>query len=442
MVFNLPKILVAAASLLFLNFLMVGCNKQNGGDLPAASTDWSRDILMTNLIVDLDRMGASADIVVAGSLASTSASFEIGDLVIENVTSNGIQLNFRAEQGRLDVGVPQSVEAQTLTIDYRFAIQDDFNGLLRSGATFIWPYYCGNLFPCKSEPAEGGGYSLMLEGVPDGATGLFPRSIAVDVPAYMVGWAVADYSYLALGQTTNGTEVGVYYRTGEEQDALSGAQYLRDVFDWYEQTFGEYGFGQQVASVSVDWGGAAFGGIEHHPYWHIASGSMSDPVIHAHEAAHGWFGNGVRIGCWEDFVLSEGLASYLAARALEEVAGEDIGDQVWNSYRNQLASLQSSSENKIAWPPGCNGIDILEDGLFGTAPYMKGAFFFKHLESVLGSNRFDSLLRDFYRANRGEAVTMQLLLTLIEEESDYDPAQCAQAWLRNETLPQLERCGY
>ncbi|PVV06436.1 MAG: hypothetical protein B6D82_17915 [gamma proteobacterium symbiont of Ctena orbiculata] len=442
MVFDKPKSHMEVASLLFLNFLMVGCNKQHSGDLPAASTDWSRDILMTNLIVDLDSMRASADIVLAGSLASTGASFEIGDLIVEQVTSNATQLNFRTGQGRLDVGVPLSVQDQTLTIDYRFAIQDDFNGLLRSGATFIWPYYCGNLFPCRSEPAEGSSYSLMLEGVPDGATGLFPQSITMDVPAYMVGWAVASYSYQALGQTVNGTEVGVYYRAGEEQNALRGTRHLRDVFDWYEQTFGEYGFGQKVASVSVDWGGEAFGGIEHHPFWHIASGSMSDPVIHAHEAAHGWFGNGVRIGCWEDFVLSEGLASYLAARALEAVAGEAIGDQVWASYKNQLDSLQNSSENKIAWPQGCNEIDILEDGLFGTAPYMKGAFFFKHLESVLGSNRFDRLLRDFYRANRGGAVTLQALLTLIGEESDYDPAQCAQAWLRNEALPQVELCGY
>ncbi|MES9992174.1 MAG: M1 family aminopeptidase [Candidatus Thiodiazotropha sp.] len=397
---------------------------------------------MTNLILDLDSLRASADIVIAGSLTSTGASFEIGDLAIERVTFNSSQLNYIAEQGQLHVGVPQSGETITLTIDYSFGIQDDFNGLLQGGSTFTWPYYCGNIFPCKSEPAEGSSYSLMLEGVPEGAVSLYADSLALDVPAYMLGWSVGSYHYLALGKTSAGTEVGVYYLAGEEQDAISGSQYLRQVFDWYEQTFGEYGFGHKVASVSVDWGAAAFGGIEHHPYWHIANGSMSDPVIHAHEAAHGWFGNGVRIDCWEDFVLSEGMATYLAARALEAVAGMERGDVVWASYQSQLDSLQSSGENKIAWPQGCNQIDIIEDGLFGTAPYMKGAFFFKHLESILGADLLDRLLRDFYSTQRGNAVTLQQLLTFIEDGSGYDPTQCAQAWLRSEALPQGGSCSY
>ncbi|MEW8506032.1 MAG: M1 family aminopeptidase [Candidatus Thiodiazotropha sp.] len=433
---------VFTLTLLMLGLSVVGCKKNDREDLPAASTDWNRDIVMTNLIVDLDTMRASADIVLTGSLISTGASFEIGDLAVENVTSNAMQLQFTTEQGRLDVGVPQSHEAQTLTIEYSFGIQDDFSGLLQSGATFTWPYFCGNLFPCRSGPAEGSSFSLMIEGVPEGEVGLYPDSITVDAPAYMLGWTVGKYHYLALSETSNGTEVGVYYREGEEQDAISGTQYLRDVFDWYEQRFGEYGFGQKVASVSVDWGDAAFGGMEHHPYWHVASGSLSDPIVHAHEAAHGWFGNGVRIGCWEDFVLSEGMASYLAARSLEEVAGEEIGNLVWNSYDSQLVSLENSNQNKIAWPRGCNQIDILEDGLFGIAPYMKGALFFKQLEFVLGTKLFDSLLRNFYHTNRGRAVTLQTLLTFIEEGSDYAPAQCAQAWLRSEVLPQDEVCVY
>lgn len=435
-----------AASLLLQTALLAGCNSDGSGAsnvvTPDASTDWSRDILLTSLDIDLEAMTGIADVVLSGSSSSTGASFEIGDLLISNVSLDGIELNFKTESGRLDVGVPISVDAQALTIEYNFNIQDNFNGLLQNGMTFTWPYYCGNVFPCKSEPAEGSAYELMVRGIPDDMLGIYPQSLASDMPAYMLAWAVGEYTYKLLGETANGTEVGVYYFPDQEQSALTGTQYLADVFEWYEQTYGEYAFGNRVASVSVNWAAGYVGGMEHHPYWHIARESLSDPLIHVHEAAHGWFGNGVRIACWEDFVLSEGLASYLAARALSEVVGAEFGNQVWSSYENRLNLLQNSSENKIAWPEGCNEIDILEDDLFGTAPYMKGAFFFKHLEYVLGQDQFDGLLSDFYVVNRGKAVTLQALLNSIQDGSGYDPSDCALAWLRMESLPDSGSCIY
>ncbi|PVV06180.1 MAG: hypothetical protein B6D77_16420 [gamma proteobacterium symbiont of Ctena orbiculata] len=440
------NIIQVSASLLIIVAFLSGCNS-DGGDsdvviLPDASTDWNRDILLTSLHIDLATMTGSADVVMSGSLSSTGASFEVGDLLITNVTSNAIQLDFMSELGRLDVGVPASADAQTLTIEYNFSLHDDLNGILASGVTFSWPYYCGNIFPCKSIPAEGSSYELMLSGVPDDMLSIYPESIPTDAPAYMMAWAVGDYTYSMLGVTSNGTEVGVYYLPGQEENAFAGTQYLRDVFDWYEQTYGEYAFGSKVASVSVDWLAGGFGGMEHHPSWHIEDDALSDPVVHAHEAVHGWFGNGVRIACWEDFVLSEGIASYLAARAMSEVAGADFGTQVWSSYEDRLTHLQNSNENKVAWPEGCNEVDILEDGLFGTAPYMKGAFFFKHLEYVLGVESLDQMLAEFYAVNRGTAVTMQDFLDLIAGNSDYDPGACAEAWLGSETIPDGANCAY
>jgi aminopeptidase N len=435
-----------AGLVLLFSALLAGCksggNRASDAVMPDASTDWTRDVLLTSLAIDLEAMTGTADVVLSGSSSSTGASFEIGDLLITKVSSDTRQLNFNTESGRLDVGVPISVDEQTLTIEYSFNMQDNFNGLLQNGMTFTWPYFCGNLFPCRSIPAEGSAYEMTISGIPQGMLGIYPHSIASDMPAYMLAWAIGEYVYSQLGETANGTEVGVYYFPDQEESALMGTQYLADVFGWYEQTYGEYGFGNRVASVSVDWGQGGYGGIEHHPYWHIARESMSDQVLHAHEAAHGWFGNGVRIACWEDFVLSEGLASYLAARALGEVVGSEYGDQVWSSYENRLNLLQNSNDNKIAWPEGCNEIDILEDGLFGIAPYMKGAFFFKHLEHELGKALFDSLLSDFYAVNRGKAATLQALLDRIREGSGYDPSDCAVAWLRSEPLPDSGSCIY
>jgi aminopeptidase N len=166
---------------------------------------------------------------------------------------------------------------------------------------------------------------------------------------------------------------------------------------------------------------------------------MTGPI---HEAADGWFGNGVRIACWEDFVLSERLASHLTARAVSQIAGEAAGDQVWLSYEEKLSRLQQSNENKIAWPSGCNQIDILKDELFGTAPYMKGAFFFQHLECTLGVEQLDQILSDFYKTKVGQAASLDELLQMVEQTSGYDPGDCTMAWLRAESLPSGSRCAY
>ncbi len=183
------------------------------------------------------------------------------------------------------------------------------------------------------------------------------------------------------------------------------------------------------------------GGMEHHPYWHLGTSAMGSVTTHAHEAAHGWYGNGVRMLCWEDFVLSEGTVSYLTARAIEAAQGEESAEQVWTSYQQRLTNLQNSNLNKIAWPAGCNELDIINDGLFGAAPYMRGAFFYRALERRIGRELLDRVLANFYIEHVGKATTMQALLDAVKAESGYDPQECALQWLRSEALPENDTCS-
>ena len=84
------------------------------------------------------------------------------------------------------------------------------------------------------------------------------------------------------------------------------------------------------------WGEGFYGGMEHHPYWHVASDAMDNEETHAHEAAHGWFGDGIRLRCLEDFVLSEGTVSYLAARSVGQIVGAEAEAKIWDGYRTEL----------------------------------------------------------------------------------------------------------
>jgi aminopeptidase N len=179
--------------------------------------------------------------------------------------------------------------------------------------------------------------------------------------------------------------------------------------------------------------------MEHHPYWHVASDDLDVEAIHVHEAIHGWFGNGVRLRCWEDFVVSEGTTSYLTVRVLTEVAGEEVGTRLWSEYRGRLLRAQERCSQRIAWPSGCGLADVERD-LFTGITYMKGAFFLRAVSLRTGEEALDRALAAFYAEHVGGAAGMEELLEAIRRHTGFDPSACAAAWLRREELPPWGPC--
>ena len=416
------------------------CGDCDGTQVYAASQDWTRDILHTALDVSLAGLTARAQIELAGS-DSSAASFEAQGLAISAVTdASGEPLEHVHVDGRLDVGVPPSDAPQSIVVDYTFGLQSSFDGLLDQGSTLLWPYFCGNLFPCKSSPQDGLTFELSVRDGPEGTTTVFPARIETDAPSYMIAWATADYTELELGVTPAGTKLSAWHYPGGEESALAGNAHLVDAFAYFEQTLGPYTFGDHAGAIAVRWGPGALGGMEHHPYWHTAEGVMDDEDTQIHEAAHGWYGDGIRITCWEDFVLSEGTVSYLAARAIEEVIDQATADALWSNYAARLNAAMGTSSLKIAWPEGCGQIDLLEDKLFSSIPCMKGAMFFRALERRIGVPALMGALSTFYLERVGGSARMQELLDHIALETGYDAAPCAEAWLRNEAVPELPIC--
>lgn len=199
-------------------------------------------------------------------------------------------------------------------------------------------------------------------------------------------------------------------------------------FEWYERRFGPYQFGDVVGPVPVSWPQGDIDGMEHHPFWHVRDSSMSDELVQMHEAAHGWFGNGVRLRCWEDFVLAEGTATYLAARALVET-GSPEGAEIWTGYESSFQT-GVASDSIVAWPDGCGSLDILTSGLDSNLTYLKGALFYRALEARIGSDQLDNAFATFYIRFVGRAAGMQDLLDVVKETSGYDPGPCAAHWLK------------
>lgn len=402
-------------------------------DAPGVSSGLPGDILDTTLQVDL---GTNTGVATLRLMPSPDPqSFEVGDLDISAVHAAGVPLEWSRSGTFVELGLPASEVPIDVTFEYAWDVHDE-EGVASTGYTYTWPYWCGNAFPCRSAPSEGATFHLSV--TPASGIALYPSEIPNDAPSYMLAWSAGDYVRRSLGTTSAGTSVSTWRDAASE--AFEDPEYLTAAVDWMERNIGPYRFGTEVGSVIAPWGGArGAGGIETHPYWQIGRADWDDEGTHIHEAAHGWFGNGVRLRCWEDFVLSEGTASYLAARVLQEAGSPGLAYTLWATY--DAVADEPSVRDGRAWPTTDCQLDILNPavGLVSRVPYVKGALFYRALELRIGRPALDQALKTFYERWAGHAAGMQDLLDVICETSGYDPAPCARSWLRERGRP-AEAC--
>lgn len=393
-----------------------------------AEQDWSGDLRSAALSFDLDSMTATATISIETD--ALAASLEAGSLDVEAVRAGEVDLEFDKDDGRLDIGLPDHDGLVDVIIEYDFEVGDRFEGLMDQGTTLTWPYHCGNLFPCRPHPSDGLTFDLSVTGAPAGQTTVTGAIGPGEAPAYQLAWATGEYTELELGTTSAGTALSTWYLPGGDVNAQTGTADLVAVFDWLEQTLGPYPFGDHAGSVEVDWGAGAYGGMEHHPIWHVSGPAMADLAVHSHEAAHGWFGGGIRLDCWEDLVLSEGTASYLTARAIGQVLGPAAEEAVWDGYEGRLTTVFVHGDY-VVLPDSCGEVDVIDDGLFGDAVYMKGAWFWRQTAEQVGAEALDEAFAGFFASHVGGSARMTELVAYVEAETGADLSALVQGWLRS-----------
>ncbi len=427
-----------------------GATGGTGGTGGATTTTGApdvQDILTTDLALDLGKLTGTAKIVVWPAKGSSSVSLEVKGLSLSEVKVGGATADYQVAAGIADIQVPDASQPATIDVAYSFGARpsDGFDGWMPdSGVSFLWPYFCSNLFPCNSFPDDGVTFKMAVTGVDPSLTAVYPTTTTGDAPSYMPAVAVGDYTKADLGKTTAGTAISSWFFPGQEADAAAGTAHLLAAFDYFEKTYGPYSFGPEAGSVSADWGPGAYGGMEHHPFVHVGKDDFASEEVHAHEAAHGWYGDGVRIACWEDFVLSEGTVTYMAAHALEKVGAPSI----WGEYAASLDAIcMGLDTNTIALPDTCNEIDLLNDPLWSSVPYMKGACFYEDVADLIGQDVVDAALSEFYKAHVGKTGKMNDMIALLESKATAAQKATIETykteWLLTEACPAnyMARCA-
>ena len=172
------------------------------------------------------------------------------------------------------------------------------DGLLPGGSTVIWPYYCGNLFPCHSPARRRHDvHARRSTACPPDKTAVYPaddRRRGAAVHARVGGRRL--HASRRSARRPRARKVSTYWLPGGETAARAGTQAPRRRVRLVREDARPVLVRQRRRHRSrVVWGAGVYGGMEHHPYWHVAKDAMSDEVTHVHEAAHGWFGDGIRL---------------------------------------------------------------------------------------------------------------------------------------------------
>lgn len=277
-----------------------------------------------------------------------------------------------------------------------------------------------------------------MEGEKD-ANGLsvYRFKMAHPIPPYLIALSVGDIAFRPIGKNT-----GVYAEPSVVDRAASEFAEVDKMVAAAEKLYGPYRWGRYDILVLPP--SFPFGGMENPTLTFatptVLAGDRSLVSLVAHELAHSWSGNLVTNATWNDFWLNEGFTTYIESRIMEELRGKDYADMLRRLGRQDL-------DEAVKTAGGSKALDTrLHLDLAGRDPdegtseiaYEKGSAFLQTVESVVGRERLDKFLRDYFdhfafqpmSSDRMLAYMKQTLLTPEEAQKVN-----VQAWIYEPGLP-------
>jgi len=271
------------------------------------------------------------------------------------------------------------------------------------------------------------------------ASGLsvFRYRMSNPIPPYLIALAAGDIAFRPIG-----TRTGVYGEPSVVEKAASEFAEVDKMIEAAEKLFGPYRWGRYDILVLPP--AFPYGGMENPTLTFatptILAGDRSLVSLVAHELAHSWSGNLVTNATWNDFWLNEGFTVYLESRIMEELRGKKYADMLRQLGRQDMNSAVTDAG-------GPTGADTrLHLDLTGRDPdegttqiaYEKGAAFLETVESVVGRERLDKFLREYFDHFAFKPMSSERMLAYMKQNL-LTPEEVSrinvQAWIYEPGIP-------
>jgi len=316
----------------------------------------------------------------------------------------------------LQINIPQNIAmgvSDSITVYYQGApYTDGFGSFVSSSTTcggqnnkIMWtlsePYGSKNWWPCKEtlndkadsldviikcpQPYRAAGNGLLvLETTNADNTKTYHWKHRYPIPAYLVAFAVADYSvYSDWVSIPNDVSIEVLnYVYPCNTSAASQTPLIIPMMQYYVQKLGSYPYkNEKYGHAQCGFGG----GMEHSTMSFMGGFSRT---LMAHELAHQWFGDKITCGSWQDIWLNEGFATYLEGMICEQ----GLGDQTWSDWKNgKINNVTGNNYGSTFVTDTTNIGSIFNSRLV----YNKGALILHMLRWKLGDQTFFNALHNY-----------------------------------------------
>lgn len=226
---------------------------------------------------------------------------------------------------------------------------------------------------------------------------------AIKMPSYLIAIAVGDLEYKSLGNRT-----GVITEPSKMEAVSTELASVPDLLDRAEKYLTNYIWGNY--SILVLPPSFPMGGMEN-PLLTFASptiitGDKSQVYVATHEIAHSWTGNEVTCENWSNFWLNEGFTVFEERKVSAEIHGKDFS--LVNAYLGNI-SMFNAMETFGLDHSYSSLYPIIKtdapDNSFSEVPYEKGFQFLFYLETLLGEEHMQGLIRKHILAYSQQSVT-------------------------------------
>lgn len=257
------------------------------------------------------------------------------------------------------------------------------------------------------------------------------------VAPYVIALAAGDIEFRELGPRT-----GVWAEPAMMDAAHAELADTEAMVTAAEGLFGDYRWGRYDMIVLPP--SFPYGGMENPVMTFLTptfiAGDRSLTGLVAHELAHSWSGNLVTYASWRDGWLNEGVTSYVENRISEVVYGEKRAGQEYAlsfaAVEDMVATLGADSPlTAMRTPAGSSPFDTANEAI-----YEKGTVFLKTVESVVGRDRFDPWLTQWFNAHAFQPATSEMFLAdlrqnLIKGDAALEQRLMLDQWVYGTGLP-------
>ncbi len=259
------------------------------------------------------------------------------------------------------------------------------------------------------------------------------------LPAEIVAFAVGPFDTFEGANAGHDTPIRVITARGHAAEGTAAAQATVDVLPRLEAYTGiPYRFGK-LDHLALPAG--AFGAVENPGLiTYIARALLVPPAeprairgIEAHEIGHQWFGDLVTQATWEDVWLSEGFATWLAAKIMDEEQPAARKRLNAIAARERIMAMDAGPHTRPVRLAMKDRKDLRD--VYNRIVYDKGAGIMLMLEGWLDENRVRDGLRAYLKRHSFGNATTADLAGALRDAAGTDPTSVLHAFLDQAGIP-------